>query len=344
MEDAKVAEWLRAVSLTPGADRQAAIAVAAAEFNSEPNATAAAGMVELAFGQPVESAFEQLCELVRNSDPTFAARPDDLETALAAGVLVAEVLSTDTPVAAMAAHSVLSAAWSGSTPSLADLPALASDCLVRRADASRTRGGSRQRRSAQPTIADMADDAGAMTHGEGKVVVEAIKSIYTRDRVQDSEFDALRGWLRASDEELDVLWWAFSGYSDTDTRAWSELAPGRAALLAGIELSTRLNFDTEPVRTDQIFRRLLINHVAGTITLQDAIESLAAPEPAIPVVASNQGLFPVLMSVHECRAMAGKAGWVDSVARWSINTARSVDVISLAEQTVREWLLADNLG
>lgn len=345
MDDARVAKWLRSVELTPGSSRQGAIVKAADAFAQGADGQAVAAMVKLAFKLDSDGGFTSLSELISQSDTTFAGSADDLESQLAAGVLIAEVLDSNSAVSVCAGHCVLSAEWAEHTPALPELPDLARQSLARQSEAQRTRPEFPQPKQGPADVADFPDDGGPVTHAEGQPLVAAISTLSAQAATQAQQLSALRASQRAAEEELNILWWAFSGHSEQDTKPWSDIEPdGRAAVLAGLEFNWNLVFDTEPRRSTQILRRVLGSRSAEEVSLDLAVQDATADELRLPETIPNHVLLPVLVSLRECAQLQGKAGWIDSVERWGINPKRTVTCLDLAAQTLRELLLAEHLS
>jgi hypothetical protein len=344
MDDARVAKWLRSVELTPGSDRQAAIVKAADEFAAGAGGPDVAAMVQLAFKLNAEDAFSALSDRIRESDTTFAGRADELETQLAAGVLIAEVLDEDSPVSACAGHCVLSAEWSQLTSALADLPRLARDALVRRAEAQRKRSDRKGQSLGDVSVPELPEDTSPVTHVEGRALGAAVSTLAAQANARAQQLDALTDSLRARDEEVNLLWWAFSGYSEQDAKPWPDIeADGRAAILAGFEFKWSVEFDTEPRRSTQILRRVLGNRGSNELSLVEAVQQASVGELRLPETIPNQVLLPVMVSLRECKDFAGKPGWIDSVGRWGIDPAHAITCLDLAGQTLRELLLIEHL-
>ena len=76
-------------------------------------------------------------------------------------------------------------------------------------------------------------------------------------RSQNSFANVMTTRLAAADEELDLLWWAFSDYSELANTRWADLAPATAAVLCGIELGNKLVFEIELPSTEALLARLL---------------------------------------------------------------------------------------
>ena len=347
MDDTQLAAWLRAVELEPGSDRQAAIGQAAEKFVSTVTPSAILGLVELAHGCPDESAFILLRDGIADIDPTFGCAIDDLETRLAASVFAAEVLAADALIAIPTAHSVLSAKWSGLQSPATELSQIAERTLAQRAEAVRVRVpftfgvDTSAILTALPTFPD---DGGAMTHQEGNKFRVAISEVAdTMSAAVDDATKRATGRLDASDEELNLLWWAFSGRSNVEDRPWSRITnDGLAAILMGIEFGGLVKFPAEPLATRELLSRLLGAKAGHTVSLSNAVSAVGKRE-VLNNAPRGHRLLPVLSSLGESRALAGKKAWTDSVARWSIDVSRETTSLDLACQTVRETLLVKQL-
>jgi hypothetical protein len=336
----RLASWPRPVDLEPGGARQAAIAKAAQDL-VDSNGRQVLDMITLAFGREALAAYERLKASITDADPTFGGEPNDLETRIAACASVAAMLRSKT-LAGIAGGGVLSAHWQGLPSPVAELPELAHAALVTASEEARRRldpSGSVDRVKGFADLAVPADgnpatnqqlhDAIAATATANEQIVTALKGVSMAITVR----------LAAADEELDVLWWAFSAVSEIASRPWTELEAQDAAVFAGVELSRHVRFRIEIPSTVALFQRVLGRHASDDVELAS---SLARTWQHLGDVKTPDGhqLLPVLSALSEIRALQGAPAWQQSVTRWGIDAAKASSALDLAHQVVREQLIA----
>jgi hypothetical protein len=335
--------WLRAVELEPASEREAALQSAAFAVADTVSHSELLDIVLLAHGVSQDNSYQRIYEAVRNVDPTFTALEPDLETHLAAGTSVAAMFTSDA-LAVPAAHATLAALWLGLEPAIADLPALARKTLT---DKSEVLRGRRPLPTATPTdrafgeVPAFAGDGEYVYSQDGRAVVAGAKKAATSLRASIDRLGTdVTARLSSLDEELNVLWWAFSGYSERGRVRWSEFdSPAGASLVLGLELGTLFRFGIEAPSMDALVVRLLGEAADTTVTLGDAIESGSDVAGDIETSPGHQ-LFPVLSSLAEYRTLSGKPAWRTSVSRWSLNPKHASSASELACEVVREVISA----
>ena len=230
-------------------------------------------MTLLAHGRAHGDAFDLLNEALQDRDPTFGGRPDDLETAIAASAAIAAVLAKDARSASTAAQAVLSARWQGLTPAVAELPDIAATTSRRRSEAVRRRRSLPQDAATKDlfeSVPDAESGEDAVNFHDLGLLKEAIQELADELVTQQRAYaSVLSERLNAADEELDVLWWTLSGYSELARRSWSSLANPAAPLICGIELGDKVAFEIELPSTEALLARLLGPDDNGTVTLVD---------------------------------------------------------------------------
>ena len=160
---------------------------------------------------------------------------------------------------------------------------------------------------------------------------------------QHSYADVLAARLDTADEELELLWWAFSGYSELAKNRWADLAPEAAALLCGLEFGSKLAFEIELPSTGALLARLLGPNIKEPVALATAVEAAATflGEMELP---AGHPLLPILSSLSEHRVLHGKPSWKGSVERWNIDPGHSTEQLAFAYQATRERALMGNIS
>lgn len=337
--------WMRAIELERGGERLAAIESSAIHLGETVSGRDVLDMTLLAHGRSYGNAFDRLSDSVREHDPTFACRSDDLEAAIAACAALSAALERESKSASIAAQGVLSAKWLGLDPAVAELPELALATSQRRSEVLRSRHA-----LPRPATKDLfeefsnevleVDPDESPTYREIQLLGTASMELQSS---QSSFTEVLAARLDAADEELEILWWAYSNYSELAKEKWSDLTSGMAALLCGIELGNRLAFEVELPSTEALLARLLGANRNELVSLATAIEAGASFLSSMKLP-DGHPLLPILSSVSEHRALDGDPSWQGSVGRWKIDPSHSTEELALARQAVREISLVGNLS
>ena len=336
-------KWLRAVEIQSASPRLAAIESSASRLAQTLSGRGVLDMTLLAHGRSHGNAFDQLSESLQEDDPTFGCLADDLETRIAASTTVCALLAERSTSASIAAQGVLSAQWLGLSPAVAELPALAVDTSRRRSELFRNR-------AALPEVSAQTDffkgvpqfdtEEETVTHQDIKPLRAATKALANELQMQQYSYArVLAARLDAADEEVEILWWAFSGYSERAKRGWTELAHPEAALLCGIELGDKLKFEIELPSTEALLARLLGPSIKESIALASAVEAGASFLGSMELPEDGHPLLPILDCVSEHRALQGDSSWQGSVARWSIDAEHATEKVAFARQAVLETSL-----
>ena len=337
--------WMRAIELEPSGSRLGAFESSANQLGTTLSGRDVLDMTLLAYGRSHGDAFDHLSRSIREHDPTFGCRADDLESSVAAGAAIAAVLMNESKSSSVAAQGVLSAEWKGLSTKAADLPKLAATTVRRRSETLRMRhplpslpSTDLFREFLEQVTKSEPDESPLYSEVEllGKAAKDAIKELHTSQHVMADR-------LNAADEELEVLWWAFSGYSELAREKWSDLAPETAALLCGVELANKLAFEIELPSTEALLARLLGPNTKERILLGNAVEATADFLRSMDVT-DGHPLLPIVSSISEHRALSGKLSWKGSVDRWNIDPEHSTEKLALACQAVRERVLMGNIS
>ena len=338
-------KWLRAVELEPAGDRLAAIESSAIHLGDTLCGRDVLDMTLLAHGQSRGNAFDHLNSAVQTHDPTFGCRADDLESTVAAGAVVSALLAQESKSASAAAQGILSANWLGLSPSVTELPELARATSRRRSEALRRRRALpsiKKKKAFFDEVPKFAGTEDALTQREGQLLRAAAKAVADALQTsQDSFADVMATRLAAADEELDLLWWAFSDYSELANTRWADLAPETAAVLCGIELGNKLVFEIELPSTEALLARLLGRNPEEPVVLAKAVEASASLVDSM-VPTEGHPLLPILSSISEYRVLNGNPSWSGSVTRWNIDPDHSAGKLAFALQSVRERALIRN--
>jgi hypothetical protein len=344
VDEKRLAVWLHEISLQPGSDRQSAIAGAAETLARAADVTQVPGYVLLAHGDSHVGAFESIRSEMSRLDPTFGCAIDDLETRLIAAVCVAELILNGGKPGLTTAHAVLSEHWSGRSSAIEELVVLSAEALDTSSADLRARRPISTITLPAATYPAFGTDGQAVVHQEAREIVDSVTTSFNHLNTQLGELSSkMDRRLLASDEELDLLWWAFNGYSESLGKLWTSIRkPALIAIALSLEASELIQFDVEPQNLTALFSRILGERRNNKIKLGDAISACGDAE-IFPAAPSNSQLLPILTSLNEYRALDGRTGWRDSVQRWSINPDHESSNIEFASQCVREVLLQRQL-
>lgn len=342
MFEEHVPGWLHRVELQPGSDRQAAIIDAAKSLGPALNSHQCMGVVLLAHSIEDAAAYELIRQSVASRDDTFGCPIGDLETRIVAGIVTAALLEQGSDRSLVAAQSVLSAAWAGLSTEVIDLPYLAANAVVRQSEVLRARSDfaiTTDLAGVTKAVPSFPEDDGPTTHNEAAPMSNALtKALETIKRSFDQASQRLNSRLAASDEELDILWWAFGGYSELEEGAWASVAASRKPLIMAVELARLTRFIVEPPSARAVLSRLLGPEAEGTTTIAEAVEDAHASAIDLPACERHR-LLPVLSSTGQCAEFEGKPAWRDGVARSGVVVDREVTRLDLSVQMLRELML-----
>ena len=193
------------------------------------------------------------------ADPTFPPSDNEAEMALLAEIILAVLLDTSEhdPLAGFIANLIYSALHGGSVEVNS-----ATDILSRATDAMHFQGNAARKRKPLPkapeiyTPAIEIDDCFEDDFDPGdlettkivlqKIVTKAASTMGTLAKQARDEREALESALRIQDEELDLLWWASNGQSETMRKQFSSMALKGKALIAACEAADRTQFQPGP--------------------------------------------------------------------------------------------------
>ena len=239
--------WVESVELLPASVRFSALRQAAESIGGSLDRGAALDLVAYAVGREGGSAFEAVCVAVCAGDPSFAPGAADLEPHLVASAAVARALENDNLTAAVVAGGVLSAEFAGLFSPVAELPALARATQARRFQRLRDRV-IMPRFELEAIFANLPNFA-----ADGWRPAEAVDRLVSATKTLAEHLESIFGGIGqrfesrmdAADEELDVLWWAFSAHGRNAGAGWTEAYTPDVLLRAGLELADRHRFNTE---------------------------------------------------------------------------------------------------
>jgi hypothetical protein len=121
---------------------------------------------------------------------------------------------------------------------------------------------------------------------------QALQELVTTEEEQETEhtvadvlpivhsaFQELRANTAKDREELEVLWWLFSEYSETADKLLRDLSPAAAAFCAGVELADKSLLPPSPSTIAMVDRAVKAGHGCSgeKLKLEEAIKGLTKP-------------------------------------------------------------------
>lgn len=110
-----------------------------------------------------------------------------------------------------------------------------------------------------------------------KSVLKEIESCEKNIRTMNKNQDIYNHNMNAKNEEMDVLWWMISEWSETYEELYKNLKSSEAAVTIPFELYNQLQFELYPYATEQIIYKLLATTSAdptNEISLDDVITGI----------------------------------------------------------------------
>lgn len=295
--DAHLATWLRPVGVDSSDARLAMRRAAVDAMQDRLAGQAAVDCVLAAHGILDNDARDWLGELIEEFDDEFDPVGKDGLLKHVAAASVAGALSDPTRDGQLlVALLVQSSDFIGAKPVVGPLLELAVE--ARAAAVGRQRGlsdalGERPtKRTARPTVLDEAAAYDASTMN--KVLSEIRASVkQLSDRVDDVHRAASRSDENQR-EELETLWWSYSGYSSVLSKPWAEVtgaadrATRAAAELADISVAP-------PAASPRTLLEIALGDLAATLTTVRELASAACEiESVNPKVQGSSPLLPIL--------------------------------------------------
>lgn len=316
-------------------------------------------LVRMYFGRPAkESKFvEDFRSAFKTADPTFPMRGNDLELQILAGGTIVHVLEKRSgQIADCAALAMVTADYYGKRAGrrAVDLIEHAVTCLAKRSEELRRFEGELAFSAPNPWQKEQLDTL-VQAFNEGNVpalgehVVRGLKSLESAlgklaTRTRDAQNQLLK-LQRRHEEELDILWWVFGGYSRDLDKPIAELTTPGVCIILGKELADLTRFVPGPLAARAFLDKMLsyVNGAAESATLKEAVNG-TPKEWRIGWLGNSDlvadDLAPVLLAVKASLTTEGEETWIPVFEKAAgIKANRKTTMIDLAEQVYRECLL-----
>ncbi len=360
--------WYREADLDPTADKVEKRRDAIEQFASERREIEARALdlVRVFYGlSPVDESFvEDFGTLFVESDPSFSMRENSWELQVLAGATIAHLIEQGPPgfgdMLSLAVVCGECQGLRGKVP-IYDLLQIALDRLL-------SRSGSRPTSTSYPNIrmhdADWDPRISEMTNAfqldsilelEEPVtagfeqLVSSLNSLY---EATSKATDWLSEVLQVQQEEVNILWWLFGGFSRDLDRSFAELELRAACLVAGKELADLVMVLPGPLAADAFLSRMLSTvecDPAAEVSIKDAVngvprkwrERLLAGDG----LRSSECLLPIHLAVLKSLETDGEADWIPAFEKASkLEGEGRISLEKLSLQMYRERVFSRSVA
>ncbi len=256
------ATWYSRVDLDDVAERLHARWAGVSTLAEEAEYAECAILLDVFMKRPIVVVDNQ-SDFMRNAfitaDPTFPLSGNEAEMALLAEITLAVLLDTSKydPLVGSIANLIYSALHGGGVKVNSAI-----DLLSRATRTMRFQGDAARKRQPLPNapsnytpaikIENCFEEDSNLAEREtleiilNKIISKTAKAMGTLAHRARKEREALERTLRIQDEELDLLWWASNGQSETMRKQFSSMALKGKALIAACEAADRTQFQPGP--------------------------------------------------------------------------------------------------
>ena len=289
MPHEEFATWYSAVDFGDSPTRVEARASGVSKAFKRLNYDRCSSLLDLVLAHP--NAFEgQGAELLRRtcreSDPAFPISGNENELTLLAEIVLAIAMdrSKENELAGKVADLICSALANGARDmsGVTDLLSRARDGIQRQSRLLRRRPRLPKKPTRYSPTLDFTrcfdefsnpGDIGELQQLMQRVSVRISANIHQASSTARSEREALERHIRLQDEELDLLWWASNGFSETLQQSFSEVEPGTRTLVSAIEAADRTQYVPGPCSILGLLERAGLSGSAD-ISIEEVINAL----------------------------------------------------------------------
>lgn len=247
-------------------------------------------LLDLVLVQPnalESSGAEFLRRACREADPAFPISGNENELTLLADIVLA--ITMDRPkeneLAGKVAALICSALANGARDmsSTTDLLSRARDVVQRQSRLLRRRPRLPKKppRYSPPVdftscFAELSNpsDIGELQQFMQRVSRRISANIQQASNAARTEREALERHIRLQDEELDLLWWASNGFSETLQKSFSEFEPGTRTLISAIEAADRTQYVPGPCSILGLLERVGLSGSAE-VSIEEVINAVS---------------------------------------------------------------------
>jgi hypothetical protein len=340
------ADWLRPASLDLGAPQTALRQAAASEIAKDLSDGLLVDLVRLAYSRPI-NADERITDFRRKfkkHDENFQMSGNDAEILALCGCTLATALHLDVVTAAKVATVILAAsAGNLRTPSLQfDLLGMAEDKLLKAARGWRER-------PADISIEIQAEEPAEEVSEEDEAPEQppTLESLTEESKEMAEEFDglqeqhaAMQRLLALQDEEIEILWWLVTGWSETTGKSFDEIPVDARSIFLSAELSMKCRQPMEMPGIRAILSRAGVNSSSScTISSAinacgtDSIKRLQQPGKTCATIT------PIILGMERAIETGCNDDWIASWAGVTgIDSTKEVSSLEIATQFYRELI------
>ena len=224
-------------------------------------------------------------EAFADADPTFPPSGNEVEMALLAEITLAVLLDTPeyNPFVGRIANLIYSALHGGIVKVNS-----ATDLLSRAKHAMRLQDNAVRKRKPLPNLQQtyrpvmeiddiVEDDSDPSDPETVKAILEEIidkvaSAMENLAKQARDERETLEEALRIQDEELDLLWWASNGRSETTGERFSSMAHRGKVLIAACEAANRTQFRPGPISISGLFEKAGIK-ASKKVSVSEAVDA-----------------------------------------------------------------------
>lgn len=347
------ADSYRASGLTPGPEiinlRQKPFDDLVKQMDSK----IAVALVRIYFGLPVPQGTDWFRDAFAATDPSFSMHDNEQEAAVLSACLLSAAVVNKDETAALAVLTT-SAGGNRKPHLLPELIEISRMTLLEISINSRNRQTPTPKQLKLPAKTNLHEAADAIATGPGwPPVVELFKQVSDESlnatKNLTNQVQAILSPLIAqvSDlkEETEMLWWHIGGWSNVLEQPFSELQPGLAAVMAGLDLADLSRTLAGPAAAPAMLHRTIISadrdRSAAKASIREAVE--AFPDDAyeklglIDELKSISDVCPVLTGLLKAHEAGASPAW-ESMFRKATHFDENVefDLLDLAVQVYRE--------
>lgn len=355
------ADSYKAAGLTPGPEVIRLRQEPFDKLRKAIDASTVVGLTRLYFGLPVPDGTDWFRAAFAEADPSFTMLDNEREAAVLSACLLGAALE-DGKVCAGLAPLAAGAAGNRSPLVRPDFLEEARKALHDRAVAGRLRTPVEPQQVTLPPESTVPAAATALAQGgDWTKAAELFKQVSEEslqgtknlaNQVVHNVVVPLLAEVADLREEVEMLWWYVGGWSCVLERPFTELEPGLAAAMAGLDLARLTKGDVGPAAAPAILQRLILtSRKTGSVKvmIKDAVDGF--PGHAFDRLGLGEGLrkvpdvCPVLTAFLKLSEVGEGPAWHGPFKKAShIEATAAFHPLELAMQVYREALLIARLA
>ena len=300
--------------------------------------------------KPVADVVEAFREAFKTTDDTFEMSGNDRELQILAGACLAVLMEAEEAVGAAAALSATTAEFGGSRhPDLSmDLGALAEQAILRHGGANRERP-SFEDQLPTPRVDFKAAASKVIEDQSWEGIAEAFKLAANRANgtmrsiaaAREDDFRRIAEFLRAQDEELNMLWWLTNQRSSDCECEFDEIPSAARPLVLATELAAYTEFLPGPPSVKGILSRAGVRdredvRIANAVNAADSAWLQGLVDGVDPSFLSTPVHAAIKRQLETGPGDAWVAGWAASA---ELNDDCALSGLALGNLFYRERLL-----